>query len=226
MNTFVGRWAMGAAMLSICGVASLGLIATMGGCQKASIAMWEKLGYAKRDQLVEKVKEARDSQEAAKAQFQTALEQFQALTGFQGGELESKYKKLQREYDRCKAAAETVGTRISKTQGVAGALFGEWERELGQYQDASLRASSQRQLDETRGSYDRLISAMRTAESKMDPVLRALNDRVLFLKHNLNAQAIASLSGDVRMIEGDVARLISEMNAAISEADAFIGKMK
>jgi hypothetical protein len=67
---------------------------------------------------------------------------------------------------------------------------------------------------------------MKTASSKMDPVLRGFNDRVLFLKHNLNAQAIASLSGDVRMIEGDVARLISEMNASIAEADAFIGQMK
>lgn len=202
------------------------LVGPMGGCQRAGIAMWEKLGYAKRDQLVEKVKSARDGQEAAKEQFQTAMEQFQALTGFKGGELEGQYKKLQKEYERCKAAAETVNSRIGKTDGVANALFGEWETEIGQYSDASLKASSQQKLGETRASYNSMMAAMRQASSKMDPILRAFNDRVLFLKHNLNAQAIASLSGDVSQIQGNVTQLIAEMNASIAEADAFIGKMK
>lgn len=201
-------------------------VAPMSGCQSAGIAMWEKLGYAKRDQLVEKVKSARDGQEAAKEQFQTAMEQFQALTGFKGGELETQYKRLQKEYERCKTAAETVYSRIGKTDGVANALFSEWEREIGQYQDANLKSNSQQKLGETRASYNSMIGAMRQAASKMDPILRAFNDRVLYLKHNLNAQAIASLSGDVSQIQGNVTQLIAEMNASIAEADEFIGKMK
>ena len=38
----------------------------------------------------------------------------------------------------------------------------------------------------------------------MEPVLTAFGDRVLFLKHNLNAQAIASLQGHAASIEADV----------------------
>src|SRR3954468_23252816 len=56
------------------------------GCKTAYYSTWEKLGWAKRDILVDRVKDAKEDQEAAKKQFQTALQQFQALTGFQGGE--------------------------------------------------------------------------------------------------------------------------------------------
>jgi hypothetical protein len=59
----------------------------------------------------------------------------------------------------------------------------------------------------------------------MNPVLAAFKDQVLFLKHNLNAQAIASLGSTATQIEGDVARLIKEMEASIGEADDFIKQM-
>lgn len=70
-----------------------------------------------------------------------------------------------------------------------------------------------------------MIRAMKDAESRMDPVLRAFNDQVLFLKHNLNARAIASLDTTVLELEGEVDRLIEEMNASIAEANAFIESM-
>jgi hypothetical protein len=57
-------------------------------------------------------------------------------------------------------------------------------------------------------------------------VLVSLRDHVLFLKHNLNAQAIASLQGDLSEIEGDVGALIGDMQKAISEADAFIQQLE
>jgi hypothetical protein len=63
---------------------------------------------------------------------------------------------------------------------------------------------------------------MRAAESRMQPVLTAFKDRVLFLKHDLNAQAIASLAGTLGEIEIDVDQLIGEMESAIAEADALI----
>jgi hypothetical protein len=63
---------------------------------------------------------------------------------------------------------------------------------------------------------------MKRAEKKIAPVLSAFRDQVLFLKHNLNAQAVASLQGELVSIESDVASLIREMEASINEADSFI----
>jgi hypothetical protein len=60
----------------------------------------------------------------------------------------------------------------------------------------------------------------------MEPVLAALRDRVLFLKHNLNARAIASLKSERDVIKTDVAALIRDMNKSIDEADRFIKAME
>ena len=67
---------------------------------------------------------------------------------------------------------------------------------------------------------------MRSAEQKTAPVLAAFRDQVLFVKHNLNMQAISSLSTENQIIEQDVANLISEMEASIAEAESFINSMK
>lgn len=208
-------------------IVAAAMCGSLSGCTSAGIAMRESLGIPKREQLVDRVKEARDSQTAAKEQFDSALAEFISVTGQtgKGGELEAKYKKLSKEYDRSKAAAATVTSRIDTVDAVAKKLFAEWEKELGQYSSATLRAQSEKQLTDTKERYARLLGAMRGAESKMQPVLTAFGDQVLFLKHNLNAQAIASLQGTVSEIQNDVSGLIREMEASIAEANAFIAEM-
>ena len=56
----------------------------------------------------------------------------------------------------------------------------------------------------------------------MEPVLRQFRDQVLYLKHNLNAAAIGSLRGQADNIQGDIQRLLDQMNRSIAEADRFI----
>lgn len=196
------------------------------GCTSTGIAIREGVfGQAKREQLVDRVEDVRDEQAEAKEQFATTLEEFQALTSFDGGNLESLYKKLDGELKRAKAEADDVRNKIESVESVAGKLFDEWERELDQYTDASLRSASADQLRQTQTRYGELVGAMRRAEATMDPVLAAFNNQVLFLKHNLNAQAIASLGNTVGELESQIARLIADMNASIAEADAFIAEM-
>ena len=196
------------------------------GCSGTAIALKEKLGIPKRDQLVGKVEATRDSQEAAKKQFESALAEFIAVTGVDAGDLEARYRKLNSEYQRAEERATAVRERIKETDRVATALFSEWKTELGQYQDANLRRTSEQQLKETQSRYADLIGAMKSAASKMDPVLSRFHDQVLFVKHNLNARAIAGLRTSVEQMQGDVARLVREMEASIAEANAFISQMK
>ena len=206
---------------------ALGIIIAMllGGCQSAYYGTMEKLGYEKRDLLVDNVQDARKAQEAAKKQFESALDQFIAVTNFEGGDVEKQYRKLKGEYEDSEARAEDVHKRIADVEQVAGDLFKEWEKELGQYKSAELRRTSQRQLQDTRSRYQKLIASLKRAEKKLDPVLAAFNDRVLFLKHNLNARAIASLRTNRAAIEADIGALVADMNKSIAEADQFIKAM-
>lgn len=197
----------------------------MSGCASTRIELAEKFGYAKREQLSDKVKSARDGQQEAKEQFESALAEFIAVTSVDVKELEARYSKLSKEYDRSKARAATVTDRIASVERVGEALFREWKEELTQYTSDTMRSASQRQLDQTRVQYDRLVGAMKAAESKMAPVLAAFSDQVLFLKHNLNARAIAALQGTVTQVQDDVAALVREMEAAITEANSFIDQL-
>ena len=204
-------------------MALLGVVLTLlAGCQTAYYSTLETFGYHKRDLLVSRVQDARDSQHEAKEQFESALEKFSSVLQFHGGKLEDQYKQLKTELEQSETSAKAVRNRIEAVENVSKALFKEWEAELEQYDNDKLRRASAQQLTQTRKRYTPLIGAMRRAESKIDPVLAAFRDQVLFLKHNLNAQAIASLQGELVSIESDIASLIKEMEASIAEADSFI----
>jgi hypothetical protein len=207
------------------GIVCLFLLAAT-GCSSAYYSVWKKLGYEKRDLLVSEVEDAKSDQEKAKEQFKTTMQRFQELTNFQGGELEAKYKQLNSEYESCESRANAVSKQIQDVDEVAQDMFKEWKSELSQYQSADLRAKSEQQLQQSQQRYSELIAAMRKAEASMQPVLRAFHDQVLFLKHNLNAQAIASLQTTASGINDNVQQLIKDMENSINQANDFINHMK
>lgn len=197
-------------------------VLVLASCQSAYYAAMEKLGYPKRDLLVSRVQQARDSQQAAKEQFQSALKRFRAVVHFRGGELEAKYNELSAELERSETRAQAVHQRIMAVEEVAEALFKEWEAELAQYTTETLRRASARQLAQTRQRYTPLLRTMKRAEATMAPVLAAFRDQVLFLKHNLNARAIAAIQQEGVAVETEITALIRAMEAAIAEADTFL----
>ncbi len=187
---------------------------------------YESFGVEKRDILVDRVEDARDAQSDAKEQFTSALDQFRSVVEVDGGDLERTYDRLNAEYERSAARATEVRNRIDSVEQVAQDLFDEWEDELEQYSNASLKRDSQRLLNDTRRRYGTLIQAMRRAEKSMDPVLSTFQDQVLVLKHNLNARAIGALRKELSSIERQTAALMKDMERSIAEANEFITSMK
>ena len=202
------------------------LVLLITACQSAYYEAAEQVGYHKRDILVDRVESSRDAQQDAEEQFQDALEQLSELTDFDGGDLEDIYEEVADEYESSLEAAEEVTEQINAVAHVAKSLFAEWEEEINQYSNARLKSESQAKLRETRSRYNGMMTAMRKSEAKMDPVLRAMNDNVLYLKHNLNAKAVASLQVEFSRIEQDIEVLIVEMRKSIASSDAFIASMK
>ena len=194
----------------------------LASCTTAYYRALETVGVEKRDILVDRVEEARDSQTEAKEQFASALDRYRSVIRVDGGELEEIYDRLAGELDRSQSRAQAVEERVAAVDSVANDLFDEWEDEIGDYSDPGLRRQSQQLLSATRSDYRRLIAAMQRAEAAMDPVLTLFNDQVLFLRHNLNARAIGSLEAELDDIERATANLIEEMERSIEEASRFI----
>lgn len=207
-------------------VAATEAVALLAGCQSMVYKAWETVGVEKRDLLVDRVEDARDAQADASAQFQTTLMRFRSVVGFDGGDLEKLYRRLNDDYEDSVTRAERVRARIASVEDVADALFREWEGELEEYSSAALRNQSRRMLDQTRFRYRDMLSAMQRAERSIQPVLDSFQDQVLFLKHNLNARAVASIRSELTTIERETADLLAAMQDSIAEADAFIESLK
>ncbi|CAH6913774.1 DNA repair protein [Vibrio chagasii] len=200
-------------------------IFTLTGCQSAYYSAMEQVGYHKRDIMVDRVEDAKESQQDAQEEFTSALEALSSLTNFSGGDLEDMYNKINDKYQDSEKAAQNVTDRIAAIEDVSDALFEEWQTELNLYTSDSLRRSSEQKLRETKSSYQTMLSAMKRAEKKMDPVLNTLRDNTLYLKHNLNASAVGSLQGEFMSLEKDIAYAIEQMNAAIAESDKFLAQL-
>jgi len=203
----------------------LGCGLSMTACDSLYYKTMKKFGVEKRDILVKRVRAARESQQKGKEEFKSALDRFKSVVATDGGTLDEKYKALNRELERSEDRANEIHDRVKAVKDVAEDLFKEWEKELGQYDDRRLRAESERELRETKRRAQRVITAMENAEKRVDPVLQPLRDRVLFLKHNLNAAAIGALDKELLALRTNVDALVADLESSIAEAETFISQM-
>ena len=204
---------------------TLGGLTGCGVTDKAYYSLWEQFGYEKRDLLVSQVTDAREQQEDTREQFSSALEEFRATFDSEENQLSKAYDALQSNYDDCQSEAVSLREEIAKVKDISTDLFKEWDGEIEEQTNASFKASMAKQKEATVVSYNAMVAKMDEAAATMDPVLQAFNERLLFLKSSMNAQALATLQENADELVGDIEGLISEMNKSIAEADAFIDEM-
>lgn len=203
-------------------VSSLLLLSCKSTLDDAYFSLWDKVGVEKREILVDRVEDAQNTQKDAQAQFASALDEFSTLINFDGGKLELIYRKLNDQYETSLDSSQEVSNRIKKVESVAESLFREWESEIELISNQNFKRDSRNKLSETKRNYADLLNSMKKVEASMSPVLIAFRDNVLYLKHNLNANAIGGLKGEFADIKREVNTLIEEMNVAISQSDKFI----
>ena len=198
----------------------------LSSCQSAYYAGMETLGHEKRNILVSRVSTAKESQLEAKDQFSVTRDEFVAVTGYKGNELESRYRSLEKSYVRARSRADDVKLRNYNVEKTGRALFAEWEKEINEYQDPALKADSERKLYNSKVRLTNLTMTMRRAEARLDPVLAQFRDQLLYLKHNLNAQAVVTLRGRASKLDQEVNLLIRDLERSVADSEAFIREMQ
>lgn len=183
---------------------------------------YEMVGMEKRDLFKREVKNVKEEQEETGEAFKDALTRLKEMYNFDGGDLEKQHSKLNSSYENAQEEATELRERIKNVNVVAGDLFSEWRNEIKDISTKSLQEKSQKKLKETQERFKELQNQMASAEKRLTPVLTKLKDQVLFLKHNLNAQAISGLKAESADIEADIKSLIKEVDKASKEADRFI----
>src|SRR3569833_116253 len=115
-------------------------------CSMLYFSAMEHLGKQKRDILVQRILAVRKDQQATQEQLNTTLEAFKDITGFDGGNLEKVYNKLNKEYERCQDRADKLNGRVDSVDQVAQAMFSEWQGEIKSMRNRSLRNQSENLL--------------------------------------------------------------------------------
>ncbi len=196
------------------------------GCQSMKNTMLEKFfGLEKRQLLKNAVQSVNSDQKEAQEEFKDALTRLKELYNFDGGKLESMYNKVKSAYEQCQSQATEVHERINNMESIAHSMFSEWAKEIKEYTNETFAENSRKQLADTKNRYTQLSRTVRQAESTMEPVLKQLNDHVLYLKHNLNAASIGALKSEGAAIQTQIEGLIQQMNASISQGDQFIQEL-
>jgi hypothetical protein len=201
------------------------LVLLLAGCKSTYYKAMQTLGREKRDILVQRIKDAKKDQDQTKQQLQTTMESFQALTGFQGGSLEKSYKRLNSDYESADSQASKLHDKIQSIDQVSNDLFKEWQGEIAAMDNAKLKAQDNLMLRNAKTRQATYMRAMHRTEDQIAPVLKAFQDQVLFLKHNLNSRAIGSLKGTSATLQGNVADLIQSIDASSQEADKLISSL-
>jgi hypothetical protein len=201
------------------------LVLLPAACKSTYYKAMQTLGREKRDILVQRIKDAKKDQDQTKQQLQTTMESFQALTGFQGGSLEKSYKRLNSDYESANSQAGKLHDKIQSIDQVSNDLFKEWQGEIAAMDNAKLKTQDNLMLRNAKTRQATYMRAMRRTEDQIAPVLKAFQDQVLFLKHNLNSRAIGSLKGTSATLQGNVADLIQSIDASSQEADKLISSL-
>ncbi len=192
------------------------------GCASVHYETQKLLGRDKRDILVNRIDQGLQTQQDALRQLEKTFDALQALVAYEGDDLGGVHRKVMAEFERAENRAQRVRDRIVGAEVVADDLFKEWEYENVQIADPELRSGSRAEMAETRERYERVIAAMKRASEQNDPVLTALRDRTLFLKHDLSLEALASLRDDLPRIEADLTTLARETDALQDEVAQYL----
>lgn len=205
---------------------TLFLVVLLSACSSMYYGAWEKLGVEKKDILKRRVVSARDAQEDSRSEFKDALTRLKEAYPLKETELSKVYDKLKSSYDSAESSSEVLRKRIDDMHTVATDLFDEWKEEADQIQTENLKAQSLRQRTDAIDKYKSMKLGLLSSYDKTRPVLAKLKDYVLFLKHNLNAQAVGSLGNESANIQEEIERLISRMQESIKETDSFISTLE
>ena len=177
------------------------------GCSQIYYSTWEMLGKQKRDLLRDNVEELSSDQKEVQEEVEDALTRLRTLYGSPPEKLTQVYDDLKSDYDS------------------ANDLFSEWDAEIGRLKTPKYKQDSRHKLLQTKQKYAKLETSVRKAEKGLTPVLAALEEQVIYLKHNLNAQALGGIQGELRSIESEIKTLSTALQTSLKESQSFVNTL-
>ena len=208
-----GRLWRGVAVL-----AALALAATAGAQSDEGVKQVERLVKAAGNT----VKAVGDT----KVQLMKTMDVYNALMADDATDRKKLYKSLQKEMENTEKRRAKIDEESAKMSVEADTLFQQWADSAAAIENPDLRKKSDDRLAATKASYAEIGTVGQKAADLYGPFMKALQDQVTFLGHDLNPSAVADLKPEAKKVNEAASKLTQGIDDVISTANSNIAALR
>jgi hypothetical protein len=212
-NMSYGRLWRGAAVLAV-----LALAATAGAQSDEGVKQAERLVKASGNT----VKAIGDT----KVQLMKTMDVYNSLFADDAENRRKIYNNIQKEMENTEKRRVKIREEAAKMNAEADTLFKDWANSVAAIESPDLRKRSEERLNATKASYAEIGTVGQKAGDLYGPFMKALQDQITYLGHDLNPEAVASLKPDAAKLNEKADQLIRSIDDTIATSNKNIGALR
>jgi hypothetical protein len=183
-------------------------------------------GVKQVEQLTKKAGATVEAIANTKVQLMKTMDVYNGLMADGATDRKGAYKKLQQEMESTEKRRSEITLRADEMKAEADTLFKSWADSAAAISDADLRRRSDERLSKTKASFAEIGTVGQKATELYGPVMKALQDQVTYLGHDLNPSAVASLKPNAAKLNEEAKELVRRIDATIATANTAIGALR
>ncbi|HUL79276.1 MAG TPA: DUF2959 family protein [Vicinamibacteria bacterium] len=192
----------------------------------AVVARAQDEGVKQVEQLTKKAGATVEAIGNTKVQLMKTMDVYNGLMADGATDRKDLYKKLQSEMATTEKRRAEITVRAGEMKAEADTLFKSWADSAAAISDAGLRQKSQDRIAKTKASYAGIGTVGQKAADLYGPFMKALQDQVTYLGHDLNPSAVASLKPEAAKINEQAKELVRRIDDTITTANTAIGGLR
>jgi len=161
-----------------------------------------------------------------KVQLMKTMDVYNALMADDATDRKKLYKSLQKEMENTEKRRAKIDEESAKMSAEADTLFKQWTDSAAAIENPDLRKKSDDRLAATKASYAEIGTVGQKAADLYGPFMKALQDQVTFLGHDLNPSAVADLKPEAKKVNEAASKLTQGIDDVISTANSNIAALR
>ena len=183
-------------------------------------------GVKRVEQLIKKATATVEAITDAKLQLSKTMDVYNSIFLDEAKDRKGIYKKLQKEMQTTEERRAAIGRHTADMDLEADALFKSWATSAATIQSPELRKQSDERLAKTKARYAEIHASGQKAGEIYAPLMKALQDQVTYLGHDLNPEALASLRGEATKLNTQAQQLSKSVDDTIAVANTNIAALR
>jgi hypothetical protein len=182
-------------------------------------------GVKQIQQLIKKATSEVESINDAKLQLQKTMDTYNSVLAPDVKDRRDAYKQLQKEIGSAEKKRADVSTKTAEMNTEADKLFKSWQGSSAAIQNPELRQRSEERLKKTQDRFAEIRQNGQEASNLYTPFMKALQDQVTYLGHDLNPGAVSSLKPEADKLNAQAKELYTAIDKVTSAANNNITKL-